>query len=422
MKSLVRVVSVHLLAGTVAVAHGGSPDTIFAAGFEVPDFVKPFAGAPACAHHDDSRFHELWDGLRVCHHDHTHNADPSAPEAIAVFGRPGYDETGRTISYPWQTRGDDGTENQRKHGGYKWLVELDLPVKTELNWDVDPPNAIRGIRAQYHFLSTARGTRTRLHSFWAEMQVCPVSDLQDCGIVRGGGIWDTGILHTPYKERWVPLPDQDPPDEELYGTIRLFGVDDAPPGFTVDPYRAHHRTCEETRELFSRLPDAFDRDAGSAYADTNRDNKILWTSAPNVFGYNHHLGLFVMVFDASDCANPDQIYVDEPLCDDHRCRFNGSEHLPFTLWAYVDPDLDGSSLDEDGLINGRVTFHGFTDRKGNIDTGCVRADESCVPYALENAPTLYAGWDTPVDNGKWLERFKDFDQSPDGEWWISGEN
>lgn len=367
---------------------------------------QPYAGAPLCASHDDRQAHGLWDAMRGCHYDHTHNGNPDEPRAAAIFGPASSYLGGKTISYPWQTHNHVGVEeNVAKHNGYKWLVDIDLPpLYIQLNWAGKTANAVKAVRTQYHFLSTNADARVRLHSFWAEMQVCPTNAMNDCGIVRGGGLWDTGILHVPYKQQWVPVPGQDPVN--LEGTIFRPGVDDPTvPWPTIDPYRGHSDTCQGLSVYTNQVSQTI-------------DHSVLWTSAPGIFGYNNHMGLFVKVLDAAECIDPTDISKDVRLCPTGRCRFNGSEHVPLTYWAWVDPLLDGSALDSDRTKNGRVNFRGYTNEKGTIDLNCTATTEHCVPYSLENAPVGWAAWETPSNSGYWPERYKDHDISPPGEWWI----
>lgn len=372
---------------------------------------QPHAGAPLCPSHDDRLAHGLWDAARSCHYDHTHNDDPDSAHAATIFGPASNYLQGKTISYPWQTHNHAGLEeNVAKHNGYKWLVDVDLPpLYLKVNWLGSPtPNAVKAIRTQYHFLSTNADARVRLHSFWAEMQICPANDMNNCGIVRGGGLWDTGIMHAPYKQQWVPIPGEDPAN--LEGKIFRPGVDDPNVSWpTVDPYRGHSHTCQDLGVYTHQVSQTV-------------DNAVLWTSAPGFFGYNNHMGLFIKIFDAADCVDPTDISKDVRLCPDGRCRFNGSEHVPFTYWAWVDPALDGGALDSDGAKNGRVSFRGFTDETGKIDPACSAAGEHCVPYSLENAPVGWAAWETPSNDGRWPERYKDHDVSPAGEWWIKYPN
>jgi hypothetical protein len=397
--------------GQLAVRVLESPGVVVADAVRITRLnTDPRADAPLCPSHDDRAWHGLWDSTRGCHYTHTHNANPNDPAIVAILGPTERYLAGKTISYPWQTHNHAGVaENTAKHNGYKWLVDVNLPpLFLRLNWLNTPtPNAVRAVRTQYHFLSTNADARVRLHSFWAEMQICPTATPTNCGIVRGGGLWDTGILHAPYKQAWVPLPDQDPPG--MIGKIWRPGVDAATGGLTIDPYRAHSHRCEDLG--------VFD-----GTVNANLDNAVLWTSAPGVFGYNRHLGIFVKVFDAAECLYPADTSRDIPICADGQCRFNGSEHVPFTYWAYVDPALDGGVRDRDGRRDGRVNFNGFTDPAGRIDDSCTATSETCVPYVLENAPIGWAAWETPSNDGHWPERYRDFDVSPPGVWWIERAN
>lgn len=268
---------------------------------------QAYAGAPLCPSHDDRLAHGLWDAARS--YDHTHNDNPNDARAVAIFGPASNYLLGKTISYPWQTHNHAGVEeNVAKHNGYKWMVDVDLPpLYLKVNWLGTPtPNAVKAIRTQYHFLSTNADARVRLHSFWAEMQLCPANDMNNCGIVRGGGLWDTGIMHAPYKQQWVPIPGEDPAN--LEGKIFRPGVDDPNVSWpTVDPYRGHSHTCQDLGVYTNQVSQTI-------------DNAVLWTSAPGFFGYNNHMGLFIKIFDAADCVDPADVSKDVRLCPDGRCR------------------------------------------------------------------------------------------------------
>ena len=83
--------------------------------------------------------------------------------------------------------------------------------------------------------------------------------------------------------------------------------------------------------------------------------------------------------------------------------------------------MDNSSRDTDSRA-GFVSYQGYTDRQGNIVTGCTAPALDCVPLFISGVPVGYGVWDTPTDNGKWLDRWRDFDVSPGSEWWIQYPN
>jgi hypothetical protein len=60
---------------------------------------------------------------------------------------------------------------------------------------------------------------------------------------------------------------------------------------------------------------------------------------------------------------------------------NGSWHEPHHLTGLTVPaDLDG----RDGSVDGRVTYHGFTDHYGNVVAACSPVGTDCVPLHLTN--------------------------------------
>ena|SRR6185436_1559928 len=89
--------------------------------------IQPYPGAPLCPSHNDTEWHGLWDEVRGCHYDHTHDDDPGS--ANAIFGPVGAAWGGQSISYPFMTPNEN---NQTGHPGYKYFVNLNpLPVCAE---------------------------------------------------------------------------------------------------------------------------------------------------------------------------------------------------------------------------------------------------------------------------------------------------
>lgn len=356
--------------------------------------IEPFVGAPLCASHNGTEWHSLWDYKRGCHYDHTHNADPAS--ANGVLGPVAASWGGQSISYPWLT--GNGMEQTMKHNGYKYLVELNLPpVDLSLNWQPSGNNAITDIRVEHHRMGGLLDLLVRNHSFYQEVRICKGDR---CGVMKFGGWNDYGILHSPYKKAILPLP----------------GIDPSPVNQTIDedPYRAA-QPLAETKEIATR---AFARSKGGGLVeDVNNDVVSLWTTQPGRYGFNRLGGTFNIVFDdwqGVDASNPSRV---DLLCDpaNSPCRFNSSEHGLFTAWAYVPFELDN---DGDGF----VSYIGFTDRMGNIVQGCAAPAMDCVPLLINNAPVGYAAWNVPTNNGKWLERWHDYDLSPANEWWIKYPN
>lgn len=360
--------------------------------------IAPFAAAPLCSTHDPTAYHSLWDSVQGCHYNHTHNADPYDPAAVALFGQPA--TWGQTISYPWETMSGAGTENHVKHEGYKWLVETGLPlVDKSLNWSPQGQNNwVTDVRLEHHRLGGPADLTVRLHSFYQEVRICRDTAKTQCGIVKFGGWTDYGILESPYKQQRLLLPAQDGP----YPASR---------DLNVDPYRSALPFAEA-------VDVAADPSANCRTCGLNGGSiKSLWTSSPyGLDGYNQIGGVFTVVFDdfqGIDRADPGRL---QPVCSG--CRFNSTEHELFTAWVNVPGSLDA----QDGATDGYVTYAGYTDKRGNIVSGCTAPGADCVPLVFDHAPVGMAGWNTPTDNGKDANRWRDYDISPDPVWWIQYPN
>lgn len=348
--------------------------------------IQPYAAGPLCPTHDPTTYHGLWDYVRGCHYTHTHNADPSDPAIVAVFGPAA--PWGQTISYPWETMGATDTENHLKHEGYKWLTVASLPLgDNSVNWSCCGNNYIVAVRIEHHRLGGPADLTVRLHSFYEEVKVCTTQAKTQCGIARFGGWSDYGILHSPYKTSRVLLP-ADGPYPNNYD-------------LNLDPYRSSRPFADAV--VIGTNPSANCRGCGQQFTDNTRDIWSLWTTSPfSADGYNRIGGSFTIVHDdwqGIDAINPSR---QQPIGG----RFNNTEAQPFTLWVNVPTGLD---TDHDGF----VTFAGYTDVKGNIVQGCTAPGANCVPLVFDHAPVGMAAWTTPTNNGKDTGvMWRDYDLTP----------
>lgn len=338
-----------------------------------------------------------------CHYDHVHNANPSVGDS--VFGPAGSLWGGQTLSYPWETFSASGHENHLKHEGYKYLVDINIPpATTDLNWQVGPNNIVHDARLQYHALGGPADAVVRLHSFFAEYNVCSKDNQSLCGIVKFGGWADYGVMHIPYKTTMVPLPSDPVPVNQ---------------SINEDPYRAHVSMTDG--EWVGARPDATCKNCGL----TSFDIQWIWTTSSR-YGHNKFGGQYIIAHDDWQGINPTNPTEIKLICDPslgRACRFNNTEHQPFTYWVYVPESMDNTIQDSDSRV-GFVSYEGFTDRQGNIVTNCITTGLDCVPLYIKNAPTGYAGWNTPSNSGKDLNsgRWRDFDTSPGNEWWVEYPN
>lgn len=313
--------------------------------------ADPYPGAPLCPEeaHDSEAYHGLWNSDLGCHYDHTHNAPPFALNTI--FGPVGQPYGGQTISYPWQTPG----ENEYKHTGYKWeYASLGSCLTNEPD-----DNCVTAFRLQFHVVGQF-GANFRTHSFWLEGRVCDQTG-QQCGTIKTGGWSDFGILCVPYKGDHVPLPGMDPPNPP---TLANGEVD-----CEVPPYRGHvdHQVALER----------------------GKDISYTWNSSSR-YGYNN-----IVEYDFQSRDDFGGINVNEPaelsfVCPGFRCDSNHSTMLVYEIIVDIP-----AALDTDG--DGFVTYSGYSDRYGSVlDGDCSPLDIDCVPLEIENVPVGVASYRVPL--------------------------
>ncbi len=318
--------------------------------------------------HDKNVWHGLVNHEWGCHYDHEHKDNPHAVNDI--FG-PVSVAIGQEISYPWQTVGAHGAENEHKHGGYGWLVRRDMPCLEN-----GTGGCITDFRAQYHAIMAPAGATTRVHSFWMEARACRTDNPTQCGILRTGGWLDYGVLLVDGVH--VPLP-----------------VD--PPG---GPFPAEHRParlhCVENSHT-----------CGASHG--------IWYSEQ----YNPETGepgavlpqLAIATDDAWSKINPWNPSEFVPFCENGQCRFNNSVMEAHLLSFYLPLQLD---TDEDGIIN----LNAFTDQWGKIAPDCVAAGPACIPIQVQNLPLGHYQY---RDDSHGYQP-TDHDVSPEGEFWIKFPN
>lgn len=361
----------------------------------------PYAAAPACPSHDPNQWHGLWDAARGCHYNHTHNADPS--QVDNVFGPAGQWTGGMSISYPWQTL----NENQYKHQGYKYAAAADLPCTQDTYEYVNPqPGCVRAYRIEHHALGGPMDGVVRFHSYFAEVRIC-TRDGSRCGIVRTGGHSDYGILHVPYKEAWIPLPEKDPPELWQYFNDR------SQVNLNVDPYRAYN-TLALMQQM--RAPEH----TCKTCVGPGHELRTTWAGKTHFGGSdwavgNQTVGFQFWTFDDWGGFDPNNVADYQLVCPEANCRFNSSEHALYTVSVNIAPELDDNG---DGIVN----YSGFTDLNGNIVSTCSAAGQNCVPLSIENAPVGKFLYSFQAPNHDVAEITHDYDQSPEGVWWIQYPN
>lgn len=352
---------------------------------------------PLCTSHDETKWHSTIDNALQCHYDHSHGDDPSL--ANDIFGD--WTFNGQTVSYPHASSPAENmyeqyigsTDKTKKHAGYFYLVRKNLPNSPVVlpNWNTPVDSWVRDIRVQVHFWGEG-DTQVRFHSYYYEIRVQNKAT-GAYGIIKTGGLMDTGILQL-YKLQWLPVAGQDPSLSELTRQW-LPGYDENIHG-SIDPYRGYKQAC-------SQLVYKFDWDEfisptyNMTIDNTGLSNDVLWSLAPNVYGYNKIAGVSVEKFDNPDCITAGPINKENPysatyeiknLCqlgNYPNCRFNGSEVGMFMTFVIVPSSWDNSSMDTNPAT-GIVSMRQWTNVKGDIVNGCTMASYDCIPLILENMP------------------------------------
>ncbi len=310
---------------------------------------------------DNTLYHDIWNERAACHYDHTHNDNPS--QADSIFGVAGRD-FGQNISYPHMT---DNENSLVGHTGYKYYVNLNPQpaCATEAFDYFGSMNCVSAFRIQYHDVGGSAHMVKRFHSYYLEAQVKKGNTI---GIVRTGGWADFGCLHGSYKDFFITLPGIDPVNSSGQSVCQP-GVPGAQ-DISQDPYRSARTVAE----------------AQSA-AQFGQDNMWSWTSW-NRYGYNQIGMFFYRVLDASGGMNAADPYAEHPICPDTKCKYNNSEQHVYTVMLIIPASLDA----QDGAADGKVTYTGYTDRRGNIVQGCTAPSLDCVPLQIINAPVGRAVW------------------------------
>lgn len=384
--------------------------------------IQPYAGAPKCADsvHNPTEWHGIWNYELGCHYDHEHKMNPH--DLDSVFGTDVYSWSGgQSISYPWQTyAGADRyferyapgtcTENTCKHEGYKWLYFKDRNSADQIRGALLlGTHAITDARVQFHALGGEMDALTRVHSVWVEARSCYQGQVSEetCGIYKGGGWINMGRLNYPERGIYQPLPG-DPPS-----------FADTPA--EAEPYRIHP-TGKNSLDSWQ--------------SEGNKDN-YLSTDPSGLFrmrvGFGVHFNQGESVGETNPMnagiatsARETHYWCLDPVTNKFTCDNNNSSAALFRTWVSIPYSLDGSVYDEDKTKNGYFTFHGYTNRYGDIVDNCSNVGLDCVPAVAENFPIggcqNSEGICKSAYRGTVEQDTYEADISPPGEWWIEYPN
>lgn len=388
--------------------------------------IQPFAGAPACEEigiaHDDTAWHGIWNYESGCHWDHEHKQNPH--ETDDLFGTEIYSLAGGELSYPWQTYAGAGesfeayqpgtaTENAAKHEGYGWhyfrngleVCDQSLLLGSQ---------CFDSFRTEFHQVGGEVGALTRFHSVYTEGIACtpegaakmqfnsganaygrtingqfrPLTrdninqfptEFAGCGFGSGGGWLDFGRLNWPERGILQPLPT----DNAQFANFAQFGPPEAA------PYRIHPNNSPNSLDSWQSEGNVFN----CLSSDPGCQQRLM-------VGYGLHMlqGESIGMTNPANASVPASERVTHFWCVDPTTQlFNcnaqtnpgGNDNTAqalFRAWIAVPSNLDGSQYDEDGTQNGAFTFHGYTNRYGDIVEGCSAPGLDCVPARFEQFP------------------------------------
>lgn len=324
--------------------------------------TEPYPEAPACLDHDPTQYHGLWNDVDGCHFDHTHNASPLSPEAVAIFGD--YTQyTGQEVSYPWQTwmgatagypapPTDPMWENDHKHEGYKFdFVDLGTSCPSPTANEVAIPTAWL---IERHSRGDKMDFMSRVHSFWAAVRFC-IPGTNEVAYLYTGGWQDFGQRSS--AGHLLPLASNPQPAYNV----------------NARPYIFH---------------------ACFGHPDCRAIGRYDWNSATGqlpghaLFGFAFRSDDATQALDATGGFNQ----ADPPFvfnCKDNQgnyvaagCTYNNSTSMTYRIEEVLPAGLD--SLD--GNADGRINYVGYTDRWGQVVSGCTQTAMDCIPVVMQNLP------------------------------------
>jgi hypothetical protein len=368
------------------VANIAAPARLYSAGDTAAYLPLIFRGAQAgerCpdSHHDPDQWHPLVDPQSGCYYGHEHKHDPN--QVNDIFGPPGAWFGGTSISYPWETP----HENHEKHEAYSWIVRRGIPSHNREAW-------IQDFRLQVHATSAPftapdgtlhGGYLARFHSYSLEARVC--NNAGQCGLVRTGGWIDFGNLEIAGFGP-IPLPGE---AEAVTDQGRR---------------RIHYFHADPERRRESQLGAPF------FWYGRQRPQSPPWDNVP----LNPVL-IAVSTNDSAVNVDPERPYELLFFCPDYDCNKNDS-----TVQAHV---VQFSLRVNYAGANGRINLATYTNRLGELVTGCTAPGLDCVPLIIDNAPAtpgpIQHRDDTHLVDHPNLG-YDDFDTSPPGQWWIKYPN
>jgi hypothetical protein len=282
---------------------------------------------------------------------HDHGADPNDAHPALQAAIEQY--WGQEVGSAWLSSPHENEFPTGMHAAFTNLSEIGTGcANVEFGSD---ESCVNSYFIQIHAAGTNSHGRTDVHSYKAALWVCNQSETQ-CGYVLTGGHHDYLWTHSPYKQYFC-TESNGMPDPVLPPEYQLSQV----------PYTAlsnERLALGENRILWNSFgPNAVTVDAVLAQRGyvPNRGLQIVWSEAD---AWDYAQG------GSPACANPLQDVIRCPDgSTDATCSNNGTAFKVY-----------GVQFDYE--FPAQRPFNGYTDRWGNVVTGCTSEGVDCVPLII----------------------------------------
>jgi len=238
----------------------------------------------------------------------------------------------------------------------------------------------------------------RYHSGYVEVYACrpPYRDPEDCGVFKmGSSLVDWGQTRSPFYETFRPRPfpgynqptfSVDFGDGIGGGMVKTglltdsFNFPDLP-GNSGEPYINVQPEDPASLAFFrNNVPRSGQQIFTEFWSSNDYDCEPRPVGDPCHNPY-FHLAVTIMdswfLLDTQDMRDVD--FICQPGLP---CHYNGSLRGLNETGIHVLQEWDS----RDGVMDGFVTWKGFTDRFGNPRQGCVSPGSDCVPFEMAHAP------------------------------------
>lgn len=380
---------------------------------------------------DNELYHGLWNEKAGCHYNHEHGDSPYL--ANKYFDTPAALWGGQTIAYPFTS---SYSENALKHDGYKWFVRTPEyhpwpQCGTSEQNDIlinRSDFCVVAVRAQLH-LSTAMDMFVRYHSGFMEVYACrsPYRDPQDCGVIKmGSSLIDWGQPRAPFYQtfRPRPFPGYDQPTftvdfgSGIGGGMVMTGLPTDSfnypdlPAKSGEPYINVQPETTANLAFFRNMVPASGQQIFTEFWSSN--DYDCEPRPPGDPCHNQYFHLAVTIMDSWFLLDTQDMRSVDFICQPGQpCHYNGSLRGLNEAGIRILPEWDS----KDGVMDGFVTWSGYTDRFGNPREGCTTAGSDCVPFEMTHAPVGIGQKHSGIDCGCMVWEYDNyFNGQPSG--WI----